>query len=263
MAKARLHQSTANTILRYDPLQAWLEHPELGGKERDSSAAMDRGDIVHGLLLGGAQFEVIDAKDFRTNVAKAARDAARKAGKIPIIKPKLDELQDAADACRLALKEAGIDLEKYLREHYIEWTSPDGVLCAGTLDALDRTTIIDVKVSESAHPKKFASKVYDFGYDIQAAAYTEALDENEPDQAGRRQYIWAVVEPEPPHRCLVRPIGSAYLEMGQRRWKRAKAIWAQCLETDIWPDYTEGTEAIDPPPYVMRREEELEYEQEV
>lgn len=259
----RLHQSTANTMLRHDPLQAWLEHPELGGKDREPTRIMERGSLIHGLLLGGGAFLEIDAPDFRTKAAREARDAARARGLLPVLKSKLDEFRGAADSCRKALLAAGIDLERYQREHYIEWTSPEGVACAGTLDAFDNIAILDLKVCESAHPEKFARHVYDLGYDIQAATYTEALDETQPERAGRRQYIWAVVEPEPPHRCLVRPIGAAYLEIGRARWQRAKRIWQRCLIENRWPDYTEGTLAIDPPHYVMRREEELSYEQEV
>jgi hypothetical protein len=261
-AVPRLHQSTANTLLRFDPLQAWLEHPELGGQERDPTGPMERGSLIHGLLLGGGAFQEIDAADYRTKAAKAARDEARAKGLLPVIKSKLDGHRETAEACRKALKEAGIDLESYKREHFIQWTSPDGIDCAGTLDALDDCWIVDVKVG-NAHPEKFARHVYDMGYDVQAAAYMEALDETEPLRAGRRQYIWAVVEPDPPYRCLVRPIGAAYLEMGQGRWRRAKAIWQRCLSENRWPDYTEGTLAIDPPHYILRREEEISYESEV
>lgn len=259
----RLHQSTANTILKYDALEAWLEHPELGGKDREATARMERGSLIHGLLLGGGAFQEIDAPDYRTKAAKAARDEARANGLLPVIKSKLDELRETAEACRAALLEAGIDLEKFQRERYIEWTSPEGILCAGTIDAVSPSIILDIKVWESAHPMKVASHVYDFGADIQSAAYTEGLDELEPELVGRRQYIWAVVEPEGTHRCLVRPAGAMYLEIGRNRWGRAKAIWQRCLNENRWPDYTEGTLAIEPPAYVIRREEELSYEQEV
>ncbi len=258
----RLHQSTANTLLRFDPLQAWYEHPDLGGEDRESTSAMERGSLIHGLLLGGGAFVEIDAADFRTKAAKAARDEARAKGLLPVIKSKLDGHRDTAEACRKALQAAGISLEFYKKEHNILWTSAEGIECESTLDAFDNCSIVDVKVG-NAHPDKFARHVYDMGYDVQAAAYIEALDETEPERAGRRQYIWAVVEPDAPHRCLVRPIGAAYLEMGQARWKRAKSIWQKCLSENRWPDYTEGTLAIDPPHYILRREEEISYESEV
>jgi hypothetical protein len=259
----RFHQSTANTLLKSDPLQAWLEHPDLGGDERDPSAAMDRGTIVHGLLLGGSNFEELDFADFRTNAAKAARDAVRAQGRTPVLSHKLAELRETVGACRAALLEAGINLSRYKREHNVLWTSPEGIECEGTLDAFDDASIVDVKVCESAHPEKFSRHVYDFGYDVQAAAYTEALDTLEPERAGRRQYIWAVVEPDAPYRCLVRNIGAMYLEIGRNRWSRAKATWQRCLRENSWPDYTEGTLAIEPPGYIIKREEELSYEQEV
>src|SRR5262245_35492153 len=85
-----LTQSIAKTLITKSPLHAWTEHPRLGGVRREPTREMDDGKILDALLLsGGDGLEIIEAPDFRTKDARARRDAAKAAGKTPILKHKL------------------------------------------------------------------------------------------------------------------------------------------------------------------------------
>ena len=47
-----LSASIAQTIVLESPAHAWLQHPRFGGKQIEPTKEMDRGTLVHALLLG-------------------------------------------------------------------------------------------------------------------------------------------------------------------------------------------------------------------
>jgi hypothetical protein len=80
-------------VLDHSPLHAREESALAEPREEDDEAekyvkAQAIGNAVHKEMLGrGKEIEVIDAKDFKKDVAKAARDAATAAGHVPILAP--------------------------------------------------------------------------------------------------------------------------------------------------------------------------------
>src|SRR5262245_46871486 len=88
-----LSTSIAHTLLTRSPLHAWTEHPRLGNKRPAPTVEMDDGTIIHGLLLeSGPQLDVIKADNYRTKAAQELRDAARDAGRVPVLEHKLHEM---------------------------------------------------------------------------------------------------------------------------------------------------------------------------
>src|SRR6186713_1265058 len=81
-------QSLAKVVLEHSPLHAREESALAEPREEDDEAekyvkAQAIGNAVHKTMLGrGKEVEVIDAKDFKKDVAKAARDAAVAAGRV-------------------------------------------------------------------------------------------------------------------------------------------------------------------------------------
>lgn len=266
-----LSASCANTILAKSAYHAWLQHPRLGGVNREATDAMDAGSLLHALLLeGGEGVEVIDADDYRTNVAKAARDAARVAHRVPVL------AKDYTAACALAddvgaqLRALGFDLSTGESEVSVEWveTTDDGVevLCRGRMDHLwlDKGLILDLKTCQSAHPRAVTKHVENFGYHIQRAAYVSAVNKLNPAMAGRNPdpFTFVFVEALPAaskRRAIVQPVklDSLFREAGERRWKRAVETWARCLAADEWPAYapTGHTMVVEAPGWVLSQEE--------
>ena len=96
------------------PAHAFARHPKLTEAPIEEEAQhFDIGTIAHALILEGSSVaEVLDFADSRKDAAKEARDAARKAGKIPILEKhwtdvsamvaearwQLDRHRDAKDA---------------------------------------------------------------------------------------------------------------------------------------------------------------------
>lgn len=257
-----LNQSIAKVLVTESPLHAWYLHPKLGGGRRESTEAMNKGTIIHKLLLGvGTDIVVIQADDFRTKAAQEARDAAIAAGKAPIIARKFEELTSTVNALRGRLADAGIDLSTAgaLHEQGIEWDeeTPDGpVRCRGMLDYLNPLTaqILDPKTTEDAHPDAVQRAMINMGYDIQEAGYTSAVEKLFPDLVGRVDFGFLFLELAPPYGILPVRSSPAMREHGRSRWNRAVRIWQKCLTSGMWPGYSQGWATISPSNWALTAE---------
>ncbi|AMV24550.1 exonuclease VIII [Gemmata sp. SH-PL17] len=259
-----LSASIAKVLLNESPLHAWLKHPKFGGLRGEATEEMDSGTIVHEMLLGkGPVVEVLHFKDYRTDAAKAARDAARAEGLIPVLVHKYESLAAIARDLVTEIQLAGFDLAGFRTEAPVFWYEETGlgpVLCRGMMDAvrIQAGAILDLK-NTCADPKKFAKKAIDFGYDIQFAAYTSALRKLNPEIAGREDFVWLLAEELPegaPKRValtVARPDGTLR-EHGRSRWKRACELWAKCLQTGHWPAYATEPVQIEAPVWALKEE---------
>lgn len=227
----------------------------------EKQAQLDRGSVLHALTLGKGE-ERIDiipstmlAKNgaYSTAEAKAARDDARRRGKIPVKEPKMPGHLATADAIKATLEAAGHVLDGR-SELAIEWheRTPHGpVLCRGMLDhvhlsrlgrdgAGDPTgaIIYDLKIVADANPDRCERSADNFGYAIQAAAYQRALNTLLPTLAGRISFRFLFIEPRRPF-LLWDPerLSGPFREIGERQWIRAVHAWGEGLATGRWPDY--------------------------
>lgn len=270
----RLSPSIAKTLLNRSPLHAWAEHRLLGNKPREASAEMQEGRLLEALLYGLPMdaFTIIDADSFRTNDAKAQRDAAIAAGKIPVLRTKFDEADQASEPMRQAFAAKGIDLDAGKKQVRLEWnsirpggqTSGEGVACSGVLDqlVLDEARgiaiIRDLKTTDNAHPKAIARKMVDMGYDVQAAAYEEAVAALYPWAAGRIEFQFVYVERGFPHAVTVAELAGSMQELGRTRWRRAVETWGRCLATNRWPDYSNIPVRLEALPWQINQDAEAE-----
>jgi len=239
-----LNQSIAKVLATKTELHAWQEHPRFGNTKRASTDSMDDGTITDQMLLGGdSKVVVVDAENYTTKLARAARDAAKAAGKIPVIAKKMPALQERADRMRARLELAGIDFSRgmtqvpmYWVEYADDWTP---VQCRGLLDSLEGLRIRDLKQTTSLAGRDIGRTIERLGYDIQCAAYRSGLERCVQDAFGRVTFEWVFVEDSMPH-CvrLVRPAGSM-LELGRARWRYAINTWARCINSGMWPGYEE------------------------
>lgn len=253
-----LSASIAKLLIDRSPRHAWAAHPRLGGAPRESTESMDSGTLIHRLLLGaGADLVVIDASDYRTNAAKAAREAARAEGKFPVLIGKLAEANENAAKLREQLRAFGIELNAS-SEVPIEWVEDAGtapVTCRAMLDHIDleRGLIWDLKTITSAHPDACARAMTVYGYDVQEAAYRSALRHLRPELSGREEFTFVFMELEPPHCVLPVRSDGQFRAMGDARWQRAVSMWKACIEADEWPGYATDTVRLSPPPWALAK----------
>lgn len=246
-----LTASVANCLLTRSPAHARMMHPRLyPGFERDDESRFDLGSAAHALLLEGdaSAIEFIAANDWRTNAAKEARDAARAAGKLPVLNKYEGSLRKMVEVAKEAIAQsefAGI-WQHGRPEQTIIWQE-DGVTCRCRPDFMrkDRTILLDYKTSESAEPGFFIRQIPRIGYDVSAAFYlrgVEALGQYEgatQDEAGHRYpvYVFLAQEIEPPFACSLVALGEAYKAIADAKVEKAIALWRDCLKRDRWPAY--------------------------
>lgn len=255
-----LSPSTGHLILK-SPKQAWWK--KFGGGPREYTDATEFGTLCHALLLGGQDIVCVDADDWRTKKAQADRAEARAAGKIPVLKAKLQAAEDTANDVRRRLLERGYDLTKGERELDVTWREGN-VLCRGRIDWWEYETArwLDLKFVADASMRKCVLHMIEYGAAIQWAAYTSALEKRHPELAGRIQGRFGFFEPDPPSEFCIRPLAGTMRTVGRSRWRRAVATWQSCLERygadpDVpWPGYEDDESEMEAPTWVLEIEEQ-------
>lgn len=258
----RLSPSTAKVLLKRSALHAFTQHRLGGGEQTEQTEATTRGRIVDRMLLGaGPDIVVIDAKDWRTNAAKEARDAAEAAGKLPLLAHKQAEYAEVVQAWKAQLVRHDIEFtgESQVK---LDWESM-GVPCRGKLDHLIVTptgaTIYDLKSCDDASREAVTRAVVGYGHDVQHAAYIEAVEAAYPQFAGRVKMalIFGETERVNAYAVNVVTLGGTMRELGERKWRRAKAIWGRCLETGEFPGYEDAL-PLEATPWQLAAEQEAQ-----
>jgi hypothetical protein len=253
-----LSQSIAHTLVTRSPAHAYAQHPRLGGQARESTKATDQGEIIHALLLGkGSQVEVLHFDNYRKKIAQELRDAARDAGRVPMLEREYVGIVTAAAEISHRLAAFGIVLDG-VSEVALEWSEQGAhgpVLCRGKLDHLKNATIYDVKKIESADALSRSRSAYAYGMDIQSAAYISAVEKLNPALSGRVEYVPLFVEIEPPYAVVPAPLDDVLMESGRRRWAQAVNLWEMCTREDRWPSYTETITTTEAPGWLRAQME--------
>lgn len=254
-----LSQSVAHTLVSESPRHGWLQHPKLGGHRGDPTTATDEGHVLHKILLGkGADIAIMRFNDFRSKASQEERDAALAAGKIPMLEYKLDQIALAAYQLQKTCTAMGYEFTGE-SEVPIEWYARGAhgpVLCRSRLDhlILSDGRIFDVKKTRNANPDYLRRNLHTLGYDIQATAYTRAVEALRPDLQGRIDMTFLFMELTPPYSVVPADLSGVFREIGAMRWERAVQLWERCLSRDEWPSYCSSRITLDAPTYIIQQE---------
>ena len=251
-----LSSTIARLLVSKTPAHARAAHPRLDpGAPDKTSDAMDMGTAVHQLLLRDDRVDVLDFKDFRTNDAKAARDASRAHGRIPLLRHKWEEATEIAARVReqiVALELDPVPFTEGTAEHVIRWHE-NGVQCRAMLDWLrdDLEVVDDLKTTSDASQRGFQRKVWSLRYDIQAAFYLRAVAAwlGEMSHPIRPRFRWVAVETEYPYLVTVHEPSRLALANADARVDEAIEKWKWCLDNDLWPGYAGLVHEVGPLPW--------------
>lgn len=251
-----LSASIAKVLVGRSPSHAWQQHPRYGNLRpaNDETEATERGSIVHAMLLGGGPVvETVPYPDWRTKHAQELRKAAREAGRLPVLAHRFAEYSEAANTLRDASRIGALVAEGLVDTELVAVWESEGVLCRGRIDAWegDALTIHDPKTCEDARTASRGDHIIRFGRDIQAAAYVEAMETINPLVAGRVRFRWHFLEVVPPFGVIEAEPSGVLLELGRRKWERAKELWRKCQRENDWPGYAESVWRIEPPGWAM------------
>lgn len=138
----------------------------------------------------------------------------------------------------------------------IVWRDEEtGVLCKGRIDWLpDEGPICDLKTCRngSGSPKNWPRHAWTYGYDIQAAMYTDGWQELNPDDP--RAFAFIVAEKGAPHAVAVRTPQAATLDVGRSRYLKALRKYAECQASGEWPAYSQFAEPFDLAEWAIKSE---------
>ena len=217
------------------------------------------GRAAHVLMLGGpGAIEVIDADSFRPKEARAARDAARIAGKTPILAHHMECLEAMVAAGKrqiAALEDANNRLAFKVGkpETCIVWRE-GSVWCRILLDwrIPECPVFHDYKTTGgSASPETWAKTAYGFGADVQAGFYRRGI--RAVLGIDNPEFRFVVQETTPPYALCVIALTPAALDMAERKAAAAIRLWAACMAAGKWPGYPTQTCFVDPPGYEETR----------
>ncbi len=258
-----LSASIAKLLIDRSPRHAWHRHPRLNpAYQSEDSSTFDLGRLAHKLVLGaGGDIAVIEADDWRTNAAKALRDAARAAGKTPVLARQLEQAQAMEKAIFRQLarhEEASFAFTNGKAEQTLIWREEiDGVevWCRARLDwkPHEGNVFDDFKsTGVAASAGQWGQRTFwETGCDIQAAFYVRGI--KALGLAADPHFRFIVAENEEPFAVAVHTLAPASLAMAGRKVDYAMRIWARSTAKDWWPGYPPFTSYLDAPPWQERR----------
>lgn len=254
-----LSSSIGRLLIERSPRHARHAHPRLNPTaiERDPTAAMDDGTVLHKLILGeGADIEPIKADNYRSKAAQEARDAARVAGKTPCLVDRLHDLQIAADEIRrqiAAHPDCGALSPDGQPEAAMLWRE-GAIWCRALVDFLPsdpRAPIFDLKTTAlSASPASWERRMAS-EYAFQAAFYMRGAR-----ALGRRPdaFLFVVAEVEPPYGVSILSPAPSLMSIADEDVERAIELWSRCLRDNDWPGYPPFTAYVEAPPWMLARQ---------
>lgn len=251
-----LNAGTASTLLSQSPLHAWTNHPRCNpAYQSDESSRLDLGTIAHAVLLEGDSSRIVcvNADDWRTKDAKAKRDEARAAGKLPILDRDLKAVSQMVDVAQNAIASSEIadDFRDAVPEQTLMWEE-NGIWCRSRPDKAtkDWRILFDYKtVAGSASPGAFSRAILNHGYDLQAALGLRGVDQL--GLSSKAIFIFIVQEIEPPYAVSLVSLSPAWLTFAEDKLRMAMSIWKGCLRMNEWPAYSGKIAYLEPPAFAQ------------
>lgn len=249
----------AHSVLSTSPFHAWHGSPWNPARARDNATEADIGTYAHAMLLEGehSNIAVIDAKDWRTNLAKELRDAAREEGKLPILAHKVREVEMMVEEAKRYL--AGSELAGIFDDGAAESTliwSAEGLKCKARPDWLsaDNRICLSYKTTAgSANPESWIRLQLPL-YDVGMIHYEEGVRACTGEHSPRVVHL--VQEQKAPFKCSLVALSPAFQELATAKYRRALETWKNCLEDGNFPAYPSRICYAEPKAWQMAEMEE-------
>lgn len=244
-----LSSSGARTIASECLHLFWWESPLNPDREPVERGDFDIGTAAHLIALEPERFAattvVIEADAWRTKEAKAARDAAREVGKVPLLRKDADLIQRMRSPL-LAHPIAGLAFAGAIVERSYIWIDEEFGCWRKARPDIDPPSpafAIDYKTSTSANPRAFARRLNDIGYHAQAAWIMdarEALTGVRP-----REFFFIVQSIKPPFLVSVCRVSDVAIEAGRLINREALEQFSTACRDGNWQrGYTDDEAAV-------------------
>ena len=249
-ADPALGRSRASDLLASCP--AKVKHAM--GQPSPNSPALLNGGMIHSAVLEphltdteyGCKPAEIDGNSPRTNAYKEAFAEMEDANPGKRWLPPSDYVM-CMDVAASVLQHPMAKNLLYDASSLIEHTGffeIEGTPCKVRPDLYNKDSgiVLDLKTTIDASPKGFAKSVRQYGYLFQSAWYMTALR-----AMGERpkQFVFLVVEKSPPYATACYTLDNADIEREVPRVLEACKIYGECLQTDVWPGYSDDIKTLD------------------
>lgn len=256
-----LSSSIARTLVLETPVHAWHAHPRLNPEfvPDDVGAAGSVGAIAHRFLLGrGADFESVDADDWRTKAAKEQRERIVADGKTPLLLKQEVAAETIASAIGRAIASmpelADFEHPDARSEVVMVWQDPRGAWCRAMIDRLAPSgRVFDIKTTGRGLADKTLQNRFDDGFAVQPGFYLRGLEALWPEMAGRFRWTWIFAEQVEPFAVRAEEAGPFALKMGEEQVDYALRLWERCCRFNAWPGYSRRVGRLDPTEWAYQR----------
>lgn len=203
----------------------------------------DLGTAAHTLLLGtGTAIEVVEAKTWQSNAAKAARAKARAEGKVPLLTKQYEAVKAMVAAAMgrpevAALfpggPESAAEMSAYAMDP-LTW-----VMLRARFDYIiflpdRRVRVRDYKTTKDASPSGFKKSAASYGYHIQVAHYCRVLDALGYEV---EEFLLLAQEKTPPYLTSIHEFDAEAIAVGDEVVTNGIELFAHCHAADNWPGY--------------------------
>lgn len=275
LALPALSSGVAHDCIALSPFEAWFGSVFNPARVDAPSDESDIGSCAHAMLLEGsdAKICVIQPEEYPSKPTKAApegtvpkgwtndairaaRDAARANGLIPLLPWDMPPIRDMVGAAKNYLTTTPIAglLDNGKPEQTLIWYEGD-VMCKARPDWLSDSSLVHFKTTRmSVRPKSFERTVGNLGYDFALMFYMRGLEAAAPDM-DVDHYILAQRQ-EPPYVCKLFDLTNARADVISRQVERAIGVWARCQAAGKWPAYDGSVHSIDLTPWELAQAEE-------
>ena len=112
----------------------------------------------------------------------------------------------------------------------------------------------DLKTCIDASESEFSKSIANYGYYCQAAYYLDGCK-----LAGRafQNFAFIAVEKTPPYAVAVYVLDFTAVEYGRRLYQRDLQVYRNCVESGVWPGYSDTATCIGLPPWLAKEAEQI------
>jgi hypothetical protein len=240
-----LSSTIARTIINRSLRHAFLEHRRLGCTEpKKSTAAMDRGTLVHALLAGTVSHEIEVGKfpTFRSKLAQEWEAEVARHGRIAVLEDDYRNGVKIADAIReKATRGTTVDPFEDAKPEVSAFWQKKGAWFRARYDRLilndsEPSTVWDWKTTTDVSIGAVKRTMRKYGLHHQAAHYLAGLDALRPQFARLHSFVFVFVEDEPPYSVRRYCVGGDTHACAAIEMDAAHEAWIKAVATGEWPD---------------------------
>lgn len=210
----------------------------------EATPALIFGQALHAAVLTpedyGRQFAVMPNVDRRTKAGREAWDAAAAVaqGRTQIAFDWAEQIAGMVQAVRGNPMAARL-LDGPHETSYFWADTLTGEACKCRTDAVtdigDMHLIVDVKTCQDASTDAFMLDALHYGYDVQAAMYTDGYKAVTGREA---TFVFIAVEKNPPYAVNILQADNLFMQHGQDRYRHLLGLYHECRQRNQWPGYT-------------------------